>query len=66
MAPSKSLEKKDSRRTTTWKKIHPVFNEALLTPHKPPAYPQQQQPRPALPIIVEGDEEYEVDEILDS
>ena len=28
----------------TWKKIHPVFNEALLTPYKPPTYPQQQQP----------------------
>ena len=51
---------------TTWKKIHPVFNEALLTPYIPPAYPQQQLPRPAPPIIVEGDEEYEVDEILDS
>ena len=50
----------------TWKKIHPVFNEALLTPYKPPVYPQQQLPRPAPPIIVEGDEEYEVDEILDS
>ena len=37
----------------TWKKIHPVFNEALLTPYKPP-------------VIAEGDEEYEVDEILDS
>ena len=37
----------------TWKKIHLVFNEALLTPYKPP-------------IIIEGDKEYEVDEILDS
>ena len=51
---------------TTWKKIHPVFNEALLTPYIPPAFPQQQLPRPAPPVIVEGDEEYEVDEILDS
>ena len=51
---------------TTWKKIHPVFNEALLTPHKPPVYPQQQLPQPAPPVIVKGDEEYEVDEILDS
>ena len=49
-----------------WKKIHPVFNEALLTPHKPPVYPQQQLPRPAPPVIVEGDKEYEVDKILDS
>ena len=50
----------------TWKKIHPVFNEALLTPYKPPVYPQQQLPQPAPPVIVEGDEEYKVDEILDS
>ena len=49
-----------------WKKIHPVFNEALLTPYRPPAYPQQQLPWPAPPVIVEGDEEYKVDEILDS
>ena len=49
-----------------WKEIHPVFNEALLTPYKPPAYPQQQLPQQAPPVIVEGDEEYEVDEILDS
>ena len=49
----------------TWKKIHLVFNEALLNPYKPPAYPQQQLPRPAPPIVVEGDKEYEVDEILD-
>ena len=51
---------------TTWKKIHLVFNKALLTPYKPPVYPQQQLPRPAPPVIVEGDEEYEVDKILDS
>ena len=50
----------------TWKKIHPVFNEALLTPYEPPIYPQQQLPRPAPPVVIEGDEEYEVDEILDS
>ena len=49
-----------------WKKIHPVFNEALLTPYKRPAYPQQQLPQPAPPVIIEGDEEYKVDEILDS
>ena len=29
---------------TMWKKIHLVFNEALLPPYKPPAYPQQQLP----------------------
>ena len=51
---------------TTWEKIHPIFNKALLTPYKPPSYLQQQLPQPAPPIIIEGDEEYEVDEILDS
>ena len=51
---------------TTWKKIHPVFNEALLSPYQSPMYPQQQLPLPAPPIIMEGDEEYEVDEIVDS
>ena len=49
-----------------WKKIHPVFNEVLLTPYKPPTYPQQQLPQPAPPVIVEGDKEYKVDKILDS
>src|SRR6266536_3761114 len=49
----------------TWK-IHPVFNESLLTPYTPPLFPSQQSPPPPPPEIIEGSEEYEVDEILDS
>ena len=50
----------------TWKKISPVFNEALLSPYTPPQYPTQKQPEPPPPILVEGEEEYEIDELMDS
>jgi hypothetical protein len=43
---------------------HPVFNEELLTPYKEPA-PHRREKRP-LPQIVEGEEEYEMEEILKS
>ncbi len=45
---------------------HPVFNESLLTPYIPPHFPNQQPPQPPPPEIVDGSEEYEVKEILDS
>jgi hypothetical protein len=49
----------------TWKGIHPVFNETLLTPLREPLATQNQL---APPPIVQPDElvEYEVEEILDS
>jgi hypothetical protein len=50
----------------TWRGIHPVFNESLLTPHKKPKYPSQQQPPPPPPIIIEDQPEYEVEYIRDS
>jgi len=50
----------------TWKKIHPVFNESLLTPYREPKYPSQQQPNKPPPIIVNDMEEFKVKEILDS
>jgi hypothetical protein len=49
----------------SWK-IHPVFNEYLLTPHVEPRFPSQKQDQPPLPEIVNNDLEYEVEEILDS
>ena len=67
-----SIEKKEGqsayrlRLPATWRRVHPVFHEALLTPYRAPTYPSQRLPTPALPVIVEGDEEYEVDEILNS
>jgi hypothetical protein len=49
----------------TWK-IHPVFNELLLTPYCPPAFPSQERPLPPPPDVIDGTEEYDVEEILDS
>ena len=54
------------RVPTTWKKIHLVFNESLLTPFVPANFPSQKKPDPPPPIIVEGEEEYEVEELMDS
>ena len=43
-----------------------MFNEKFLTPFIPSQYPPQQPPKPAPPIIVKGEEEYEIDELMDS
>jgi hypothetical protein len=49
-----------------WKQIHPVFNEAILTPFVPPyANHQKRQADCLLPDIVEEKEEYKVEKILD-
>jgi hypothetical protein len=50
----------------TWKKVYPVFNEVLLTPFTPAKYPSQKKPDPPPPVIVDGEEEYEVEELMDS
>jgi hypothetical protein len=49
----------------TWP-IHPVFNESLLTLHRHAAFPSQQKPPPPPALVVEGEEEYEVEIIIDS
>ena len=46
-------------------KIHPVFHVSLLSPVPQHPHPDHIPP-PAPPIEVEGEEEYEVEEILDS
>ena len=54
-----------------WKRVHPVFNEYLLTPYKPPEFPSQQaqipdeNDLPALDIEM-SNEEYEVEKIVDA
>jgi hypothetical protein len=48
----------------SWTRVHPVFNEILLTPYYEPMYPSQKPPEPPGPIDVEGHPEYEVEEIL--
>ena len=47
-------------------KIHPVFNEVLLTPYTDPRFESQRRPPPPPPDIVEGEEQWEVEEILKS
>ncbi|SJL08520.1 uncharacterized protein ARMOST_11884 [Armillaria ostoyae] len=47
-------------------KIHPHFNEKLLSPFEPPSFPNQEQPPPPPPDLIDGEEEWEIEEILDS
>ncbi|MBW0497573.1 hypothetical protein O181_037288 [Austropuccinia psidii MF-1] len=48
-----------------WKFIHPVFHISLFKPVKTSKNPNQHQ-EPPPPIIIEGQEEWEVSQILDS
>jgi len=47
----------------TWKMMYPVFNETFLEPYTPSERPATKRP---LPTIIEGQEEYDVEEIMDS
>ncbi len=48
-------------------KIHPHFNEKLLTPYVPLAFPNQEQPPPPPPPdLINDEEEFEIEEVLDS
>ncbi|SJL08498.1 uncharacterized protein ARMOST_11862 [Armillaria ostoyae] len=38
-------------------KIHPHFNEKLLSPFEPPSFPNQEQPPPPPPDLIDGEEE---------
>lgn len=49
----------------SWR-MHPVFNESLLSPYAPPQFPTQEPPLPPPPDVIDGSVEYEVEEILDS
>ncbi len=47
--------------------IHPMFNEALLTPYTPPTFPNQEQPPPPPPPdLIDSFEHYKVEKVLDS
>jgi hypothetical protein len=45
--------------------LHPIFPLVKLTPAPKDPFPGHQQP-PPLPVMVEGKEEYEVEEILNA
>ncbi len=47
-------------------KVHPCFNEKLLTPYIPPAFPNQELPPPLPPDLINDEEEFEIEEVLDS
>nr|XP_056714227.1 chromobox protein homolog 7-like [Euleptes europaea] len=46
-------------------RIHPVFHHSLLTPVAPP-HPLRAPEPPPLPVIMDGEEEYEVSRLVDS
>ena len=50
----------------TWRSLHPVFNEVVLSPYTPPIFPSQQKELPPPPQIINDHEEYIVEEIMDS
>ncbi len=47
-------------------RIHPRFNEKLLTPYIPPAFPNQELPPPPPPDLINNEEEFKIEEVLDS
>ena len=47
-------------------RLHPVFNVVKLTPAPPDPIIGRHPPRQPPPVLVDGEEEYEVEEILDS
>src|SRR5882762_2080216 len=49
-----------------WERIHPVFNEILLTPFNKPQFEQQKEPEPLGPVNLEGEPEFKIEDILSS
>ncbi|THG99573.1 hypothetical protein EW145_g7239 [Phellinidium pouzarii] len=49
-----------------YEKVHPVFNVVLLKPANKPVFESQRAPTPPPPVVLDNEEEYEVDKILDS
>ena len=55
-----------SPQTPTWRRKHDVFNEKLLKPFIKPSFDIQPDDPPVPADLVEEEEEYEVEAILDS
>ncbi|SCZ98155.1 BZ3500_MvSof-1268-A1-R1_Chr3-3g06618 [Microbotryum saponariae] len=47
-------------------RIHPVFHVSLLEPYRPNTLPSRQQPVPPPPDLIDGQEAFVVERILDS
>ncbi|SJL01337.1 uncharacterized protein ARMOST_04657 [Armillaria ostoyae] len=70
VSPFKILEKTGTsayklKLPPHWK-IHPRFNEKLLTPYTPLSFPNQEQPPSPPPDLIENEEQWELEEVLDS
>ncbi len=68
--PFKIIVKKEAsaytlKLPTNWH-VHPMFNEALLTPYTQPAFPNQEQPPSPPPDLINSTEYYEVEKVLNS
>lgn len=52
----------------TWRGIHPVLNESVLTPYHHPEFPSQSVTKPtaSTAVAVEADNTYEVEEVINS
>jgi len=48
-----------------FRSVHPVFHVAMLEPEKPSSIPNRVQPPPP-PVVIDGEPEFEISEILDS
>lgn len=51
---------------SSWKSIHSTFNESLLTPYVEASFKSQKKPKPLPPDLIEGEKEYEIENIHDS
>ncbi len=49
-----------------WKSIHPVFNEAVLTPYHKPQFLMQPQDRRPPPVLEGNEPEWEVEKVVNS
>ncbi len=47
-------------------KIHPCFNEKLLTPYVPPAFSNQEALPPPPPDLIDKEKYFKIEEVLDS
>ena len=54
------------RLPESMRRLHPVFPVVKLFPCPPDPFPGRRQPRPPDPVVMEGENYYEVEEILDS
>jgi hypothetical protein len=46
--------------------VHPVFHVSQLEPHFPNPFPGREEPPPAAVEIIDGDEHFEIKQIVDS